>query len=318
MYNVINKFMGLLDFIFGRKKKEAELLQRKQEERKLQIERDKQAKASKEKIRQEQPAAKSNLVSKQDLEKAISFLSKLSYVFQTSEVLLGGRNETMKSRTYSYIGILCYIYQFDYKYGSTQDIVDSKIYNHFLLVQAAMQDGNHKKRTIKQLADNWSDVLQVIFNLQLSPNPTSDKIKEMQKEIDFTTAIIEKLSEAKCKKPINPLNQTTQKVSYNPLNITEELSKATGQPLPDLTEVFAQELLPLIFTAKQRGDNPKDVVANYTISMIKSYYDNAGYVPMVTVSQITGQISRVVSLAGDISFAPYNSLKEYVLSKIYR
>jgi hypothetical protein len=52
--------------------------------------------------------------------------------------------------------------------------------------------------------------------------------------------------------------------------------------------------------------------------MIKSYYDNAGYVPMVIVDQITGQINQVAEMVQRISYTPYPSLKEYLLSMIYK
>ena len=61
----------------------------------------------------------------------------------------------------------------------------------------------------------------------------------------------------------------------------------------------------------------KDIVAEYALAMIKSYYDNAGFVPMVIVDQITGQINQVAEMVQRISYSPYPSLKEYVLSKIY-
>ena len=39
---------------------------------------------------------------------------------------------------------------------------------------------------------------------------------------------------------------------------------------------------------------------------------------MLIVDQITGQINQVVEMVQTVSYAPYNSLKEYVLSKIYK
>ena len=52
--------------------------------------------------------------------------------------------------------------------------------------------------------------------------------------------------------------------------------------------------------------------------MIKSYYDNAGFVPMLIVDQITGQVNQVAEMVQKVSYTPYSSLKEYILSKIYK
>ena len=199
------------------------------------------------------------------------------------------------------------------------DIVDSKIAQHFTLVMVSMLDVSHKKKVVAELADNWSDVLQVIYNLQLDSNSAGNQLKSMEADIEKVTAAFEKLSGNKCRKPKNPLQQTTQRsVTYNPYNITEDLSRSAGHVIPDITHVFAQELLPQMANAQNSGYSMKDVVANYAISMIKSYYDNAGFVPMIIVDQITGQINQVAEMAQCVSYAPQNTLKEYVLNKIYK
>lgn len=52
--------------------------------------------------------------------------------------------------------------------------------------------------------------------------------------------------------------------------------------------------------------------------MIKSYYDNAGFVPMLIVDQITGQVNQVAEMVQKVSYSPYSSPKECILSKIYK
>lgn len=260
----------------------------------------------------------SNLFSKSELENLIRILSKISYIFRDCELLVGGRNQTMMSRTHSYAGILGYLYEVDYEYGKMKDIVDSEIASHYVLVMLSMSDTSHKKKTINELADNWSDVLQVIFNLQLETNITGNKLKAMDSDIKKVTSAFEKLSGKKCKAPKNPFNMAPRQVTYNPYRITEDPTRSRGHAIPDITNVFAQELIPQILSAKSSGVALKDVVANYAIGMIKSYYDNAGFVPMVIVDQITGQINQVAEMAARISYAPQASLKEYILSKIYK
>lgn len=303
--------MGLFDFLFGNKKK-------KERESQAQSRPQQEANRKAEQNSAPKQQANNNLFSKTELENLIGILSKISYLFRDSQLLKstgGGRNESMMSRLHSYAGILGYYYEEEYKYGKMSGIVDSRIASHYALVSMAMSDPSHKKNTVKDLANNWSDVLQVIFNMQLEPNPEGDKFKAMEPDIKKVTAAFEKLSGGKCREIKDPRKVTPRRVSYNPYQITEDPVRSRGHVIPEIKEVFAQELFPML--ASSRGDS-KDIVANYAISMIKSYYDNAGFVPMVIVEQITGQISQVADMVERISYTPYSSLKEYVLSKIYK
>lgn len=298
--------MGLFDFLFGNKKKKEQQSQQQE------------PKGKADGLNAPKQQANNNLFSKTELENLIGILSKISYLFRDSQLLKstgGGRNESMMSRVHSYAGILGYYYEEIYKYGRMSSIVDSKIASHYALVSLAMSDPSHRKTTVKDLADNWSDVLQVIFNMQLEPNPEGDKFKAMESDIKKVTAAFEKLSGKKCREMKDPSKVTPKRVSYNPYQITEDPVKSRGHVIPEIKEVFAQELFPMLASS---SGNSKDIVANYAISMIKSYYDNAGFVPMVIVDQITGQISQVADMVERISYSPYSSLKEYVLSKIYK
>lgn len=259
----------------------------------------------------------SNLFSKNEMEDYICILSKISYLFRDSSLLPGGRNETMKSRLHSYIGILGYYYEDVYSYGKMNDIVDREILTRYALVKTRMKDVEHEKQVIAELSDNWSNVLQVIFNMQLDPNPEGDKFKQMESEIKKVSSAFEKMSGKKCMEPKDPRKITPRQVTYNPFNITEDLTKSRGHVIPDITDVFARELIPLL-VSPNAAKQPKDIVASYALSMIKSYYDNAGYVPMVIVDQITGQINQVAEMVQRISYTPYPSLKEYLLSMIYK
>lgn len=258
----------------------------------------------------------SNLFSKKELEDIISILTKLSCIFRDSKLLHGGRNESMKGKVHSYAGIMGYYYEEEYRYGKMADIVDQDMLIRFVLVSSAMKDESKKRDIVRDLADNWSDVLQVIFNMQLESDLDGDKLKQMEPEIKKVTLAFEKMSGKKCKEPQDPRKIAPRKVIYNPLNITEDLALSHGHSIPDITHVFAHDLFPLLATAS--GKDCKEIVAEYTIAMIKSYYDNAGFVPMIIVDQITGQIDQVVHMAMKISYSPYPSLKEYILSKIYK
>ncbi|MBR5831306.1 MAG: hypothetical protein IKY79_01685 [Bacteroidales bacterium] len=259
-----------------------------------------------------------NMFSKIELEELISILSKISYIFRDSDRLVGGRNVTMMSRLHSYVGILGYFYEMEYNYGKVGNIVDNQIASHYQLVKDAMSSNSHKTRTINEVSNNWSDVLQVIFNLKLDSNKTGYQLREIEADIQKVTSAFEKLSGLKCKTPISLVNVKSKQVSYNPYNITEDASFSRGHVLPDMTGIFATELIPQIASAQLYNIEIKDIVLRYTINMIKSYYDNAGFVPMVIVDQIIGQINQVVEMAKKVSYEPHVSLKEYVLSKIYK
>ncbi len=259
-----------------------------------------------------------NLFSKSELENIIGILSKLSYRFRDSQLLKstgGGRNESMMSKVHSYAGILGYYYEEEYNYGKFSNIVDGTIARHYFLVKLAMADAQHRRNTVAELADNWSDILQVIFNMQLESNREGDVFKQMETDIAKVMAAFEKISGKKCKEPKDPRNVTPRKVTYNPLNITEDLELSRGHIIPDISHVFAQELLPQLMSPFKAQ---KDIVADYTIGLLESYSKNAGYLPMVIVDMVTGQVNQVVSMAQCVSYSPCNSLKEYVLSKIYR
>lgn len=261
------------------------------------------------------------LFSKKELTDMIKTLSTLSYMFRDSRLLEstgGGRNEKMMSRLHSYACIFGYYYEVEYQYGKLSEITDNQIATHYMLVKHTLSNSTDRNRVISELADNWSDVLQVIYNMQLEPNPEGDRFGTMKLEIQDITNAIEKMSGVKCKEPKDPRNVTPKEVTYNPFKITENPMMSRGHCIPDLTNVFAQELVPQILSSQVYGKKPKDVVLDYAMAMIRSYYENAGFVPMVIVDQITGQINQVTEMVQRISYAPYGSLKEYLLSKIYK
>lgn len=261
---------------------------------------------------------KGAIFGKIELENYITTLSKIAYLFQNATLLWGGRNETMKSKLFSYAGILGYFYENEYNYGKFSDLVDRHIAAHYALVYNSMSDAIHRRKVVAELADNWSDVLQVIFILQLEPNEDGKRFAIIKSEIQSVTTAFEKLSGKKCREPKDPRKIAPRIVTYNPFNITEDLEKSQGHMIPDITSAFARELIPQLLDNQHCTKSPKDIVADYALIMIKSYYDNAGYVPMLIVDQITGQINQVVEMIQTVSYAPYQSLKEYVLSKIYR
>ncbi len=321
--------MELFDFIFSSKKQEQERIRIEAEERRQRLEQERTARERERRLeendRKKEFTAQignaglgNDWLCKKQLEEIIRFLAKLSYMFRDSVLLTqAGRNTKMMSRLYSYTGMMGYLYEYEYKYGSFNSLVDPQIADHFKLVLVAMSNPSHRNKSIAELASNWSDVLQIIFTLCLEDNPDKVNFEKISDEVTIITRTFERLSGNKCKQPSDPRNITPRKVTYNPLNITEDLQLSQGHVIPDITNVFARELIPQL-TSHYPTKASKDIVAEYALSMIKSYYDNAGFVPMVIVDQITGQINQVTEIVQRISYSPYPSLKEYVLSKIYK
>lgn len=247
--------------------------------------------------------------SKNELEEAIRILSDISYVFQSSEVLraLGGRNEIMKSRIFSYTCICGFYYEEEYHYGTFSDLVDSDISAHYRLDKIIMSNEPRKNMVIKELANNWSDVLQVIYNLQLERNETGDILKAIESDIHYVTDIFERFSDQKCRKPQNPFNvmredkytRMIKTATFNPFNITCEPHLQNTQQLPNLRNVFVKELNDLCTKVNIQDINvQKYIISGYVFNLVESYYKNAGYVPMNSLNQILEQVYESILQTG--------------------
>lgn len=293
--------MGFLDFIFGKKK---------ENDKNTFTPSTQTATAPQSITKHTQAKNVSHLFTQGELKKTINTLSELSYIFRDSETLKqteGGRNITMMSRLHSYTGMFCTLYE-EFNYGTASELLDATMQNHYLLVSRAMNDPANKKRSIQSLSDNWADVLTSIQSIKQKGASDGKKFIDMDAEIEDVTKAVEKWSGHHCPRP--------QNVLYNPYGITENAGLSAGHSIPDLSDVFARELLPQLLSAKVTGKTEADVTREYVISMIKSYHDNAGYVPMCIVDTLCSQIGNIARRAG-VTF-PNNSLKDYVLQKIFK
>lgn len=291
--------MGLLDFLFGKKK-----------DSKTSVSQSKSAVTSCNSKQTQPVTGTNNLFTSSELKKVIGILSELSDVFRDSVALKqtgGGRNEKMVSLLHSYAGMFCVLFE-EYNYGTSSDVLSNAMLNHYVLVAMAMKDANHRKRSVLGLSDNWVDVLTSIQAIKQGGASDGKKFESMEGDIEYVTKAMEKWSGKTCVRPKN--------IMYNPYGITENASMSVGHSIPDLRAVFAEELLPQLRNARIMGMTEADVTREYVISMIKSYRDNARYVPMCIVDSLCAQIENIANRAG-VSF-PHDSLKDYVLEKIYK
>lgn len=273
--------------------------------------------------------------SKMEFERAIRTISVMSYLFRDSTTLLStgkGRNERMMSTLHSYAGMLGYLYQFEYKLGDYSNIVDSTMASHFTLVTVAMSDESHRKKSIKDLAENWSGILQSVLYLQNDGTYEGNKMKDLQSDIDFVTKVMEKLSGGKCRKPINHIaegvrpetihpsydrySKMVEEASFNPFNITTRPSLQNTPPLPpEFLDVFSKELNNLFSNPMVRQMGLEQVFSGYVFNLVESYYNNAKYVPKSTVDAIIDMCYKAASNICDIS-SSIGSL-DHIKYKIY-
>lgn len=249
------------------------------------------------------PSVPSAPFSKSEFERAIKILAKLSYLFRDSPVLAstgGNRCHTMMTRLHSYAGMVGYLYECTYKLGKYSDIVDSQMKTHYALVYVAMSDTVNRKKSLKDLADNWSDVLQSILYTQVDGTSVGNEMKAMQSDIDFVTKMFEKISGSKCRKPINQMTERfsvmVDEATFNPFKITNNPRLQNNPPLPpEFYDVFKRELAEKLgnsLTRQVLGVN--EILKVYVFNLVESYYNNVGYVPKTTVDAIIEMCYKAV------------------------
>ncbi|NCC18359.1 MAG: hypothetical protein EOM29_05410 [Bacteroidia bacterium] len=249
-------------------------------------------------------------LSKEDLKNAIITIAKMSCLYRDSSTLKytgGGRNEKMESVLHSYAGMLGYLYEFTYKFGIYSEIVDKEMAGvHYKLVKLAMDDPNKKTLSIMKLSDNWSDILQSVYYLQTDNTTEGNQMKQLASEIDFVTKVVETISGNKCKKPYNkfepPIKPETkhysydkysimvQESSFNPFKITIDPSKQNMVALPEMMNIFQNELKDILSNQDLMDNLGADQLFQaYVFEMVESYFNNAGFVPKSTVDAIIEQ-----------------------------
>lgn len=110
-----------------------------------------------------------------------------------------------------------------------------------------------------------------------------------------------------------------RQTSFNPFNITlDPIANKTIQ-LPDLVEVFHQELENL-FSRLPSPINTEtfiQVLSGYAFNLIESYYNNAGMVPKLAMDEILRQVYRACSKTSKSNYLSQFSLEDFMYHQYY-
>ena len=250
-------------------------------------------------------------ITRETLEKAIHTITKLSELFQNSSFLLAakdGRNEKKKRTMYSFAGILGYLFEEHYNYGDFSDLVDVELQIHYFATKMTLSDAENRSKAISDLANNWSDILQIILEIQNCKADDKKVFIELQPEIDHVTKVIEEISGNNCRKPIigyadtpdprrsqfnrDAFTQMVEDATYNPFRITAKPELQRFPPIPDCVDTFKIDLLS-IYNNSNRGDEIR-LFISYVDNIVEAYYENEGYVPKNTVDAIVEQCDQAI------------------------
>ena len=282
----------------------------------------------------ESSSSKETEITKENLIRAINTIALLSNLFRNSSYLIAsndGRNEKKRVTMYSFAGILGYLFEEIYGFGNYSSLVDNEMQKHYVIIKSTMSDQDNRTKAISEMANNWSSILQTILEIQNSKTEGCNSFIEIQTEIDHVTGIIEVISGSKCRKPIigfakiedSPQSQFNQdafshmvdEAEYNPFGITNEPSLQNFPPLPDMLDIFKAELLLLFNNSDLKKTGEIQTFIFYVYSLVKSYYDNAGYVPKNTVDAIIGQCHQAIK---STSYGWYIPTLDEMKYKVYR
>lgn len=112
-----------------------------------------------------------------------------------------------------------------------------------------------------------------------------------------------------------------KKHGYNPFNIQDDPNLKKFHQIPDISSVIRKELSNLYMQALVDEQNITiyTITENYTISLLKSYYENAKIVPMCIVDEIVKQVYNASNAAiGKQIYKSIEQLKQRVLKTVYR
>ena len=108
---------------------------------------------------------------------------------------------------------------------------------------------------------------------------------------------------------------------YNPFNIQNDPNLKKFHQIPDISSVIRKELSNLYMQAliDEQDATIYTITENYTISLLKSYYENAKIVPMCIVNEIVKQVYNASHIVLEKQiYKSIEQFKQRVLETIYR
>ena len=185
--------------------------------------------------------------------------------------------------------ILAYFYDNVFHYGSyelfiTKEEAEKRYYD----TEKSLNIPINKEFILKDLVKNWTDVLKTVEQNKINSDNYNQSFDFVDVKLKEATISIEKLAgkkvpEIKCYK-------------FNIYNITEDPSLQRPDPLPNFVNAFRNDIGPLYVRKPWQG---KQIAVDYAISMVQSYWEKVGYVPMNTVLQICEQVSEAINILDD-------------------
>lgn len=197
-------------------------------------------------------------------------------------------------------------------------------------MKITLLDTENRLKAISDLANNWSDILQTILEIQTSNTNDSKDFIELQPEITHVTRVIEEISGSKCRKPIigyvktsdprksqfnqDAFTEMVEEATYNPFRITAKPELQRFPPFPDCVERFKIELLSIYNDSSSNRGREIEIFISYVVNIVESYYENTGFVPKNTVDSIVEQCDQAIKGSSFAWHLPTLDEKKY---KVY-
>lgn len=149
-------------------------------------------------FKRKQHSANNKLFTKAELVDLISYCDSIGKAFAQSPSLIAsgnGRAQKMSDTMVSYKCILVHFYSDEYKYGSSDEFIpqSSTAYSRYVLTSnIVLANPTSRTNCLRELSNNWKDVLKVISALKLEGDSlTVDKLGNSTEKL---TNAFEKLS----------------------------------------------------------------------------------------------------------------------------
>lgn len=149
-------------------------------------------------LKKTQKSTSRNLFTKEELRDLISYCDYISKAFTQSPSLIAsghGRAQKMSDIMISYKCIFVHFYSVEYKYGRSDEFIpeSSPAYSRYVLTSnVVLSNPDTKRNCLKDLSNNWKDILNVANALRLERDYST--ISKIEKYIEPLTNAFNLLS----------------------------------------------------------------------------------------------------------------------------